>query len=99
MRPTAKHDGEEEGEGDDQVRGRVDLAVAGDAVRVDDVLEAAGELVRAVERRRQRRVRVVAAAVLLLRAIARRVVHAVQNRGHRASAVLLRAYQSIGKHT
>ena len=35
---VAKHDGEEEGEGDDGEEGRVGLSVAGDAVGVDDRL-------------------------------------------------------------
>mmetsp|Transcript_36940 Transcript_36940/g.113333 ORF Transcript_36940/g.113333 Transcript_36940/m.113333 type:complete len:627 (+) Transcript_36940:721-2601(+) len=42
---VAKHDAEEEGEGDDSEGGRVDLAVPGHAVRVDDLLEGRGDLV------------------------------------------------------
>ena len=49
---VAEHDGEQERERDDSEQSRVDLLVRADAVRVDDRLEALGELVRAVERRR-----------------------------------------------
>ena len=50
---VAKHDGEEEGEGDDRVQARVRLLVRRDAVCVHDRLEALGELVRALVRRRR----------------------------------------------
>jgi len=45
MPQVAKHDGEQEGEGHDGEHSGVDLAVARDAVRVHDGLEAARELV------------------------------------------------------
>ena len=49
----AEHDGEEEGERDDGVDGRIGLPVAGHAVSVDQLLERRGELVGAEERRRR----------------------------------------------
>ena len=52
MPDISKHNGEEEGEGDDREQAGVDLLVRRDTIRVDDGLEALGELVRAVERRR-----------------------------------------------
>lgn len=45
MTHVSKHDGKEEGEKDDRKGARVDFAVAGDAVGVDEALEAGGELV------------------------------------------------------
>lgn len=52
MANVTEHDGEQERERDDGEQAGVDLLVRADAVRIDDVLEALGELVRAVERRR-----------------------------------------------
>ena len=52
MSKITKHDGEEEGEGDDGVGRGIHLAVGGHAVSVYKRLETLGELVRAVVRRR-----------------------------------------------
>lgn len=52
MTGIPEHDAEEEREGDYGVEGRVGLAVRGHTVGVNEVLEAPGEPVRAVERRR-----------------------------------------------
>lgn len=49
---VAEHHGEEEGERYDREEGRVDFSVTGHTVRVDQVLEAPGELVGAVVGRR-----------------------------------------------
>lgn len=49
MTNVTEHNGEEERERDDGKQSRVDLLVAADSVRVDDGLEAFGELVGAVE--------------------------------------------------
>ena len=49
---VAEHDAEEEGEGDDDEGGRVDLAIPRDAVGVDDRLEGRGELVESEVRGR-----------------------------------------------
>ena len=52
-----EHDGEEEGEGDDGIDGRVGLPVGGHPVGIDESLEGAGELVGAEEGGRRLRVR------------------------------------------
>ena len=51
MTGIAEHDGEDERERGDGEQSRIDLAVVGDTVSVDQRLEAFGELVGAVERR------------------------------------------------
>lgn len=58
MADVAEHDGEEEGKCDDREQRRVDLPVARDAVRVNDLLEGSREQIQLeVGRRRLRRLR------------------------------------------
>ena len=45
MAHIAKHDAEQEGKRDNGEQGRIDLAIRGNAVRVDQRLEAAREFV------------------------------------------------------
>lgn len=52
MAQVTEHDAKQEGESDNGVQGRIGFTVGCHSVCVNQILEATGELVRAVERRR-----------------------------------------------